>query len=135
MVEVCSAIHTRYGEFSDALAPAVMASFEQSDPSKLAADAAEPELIAAVTKRRAALRLLTELFVCGLVTDESMLQRCVSELIKKDPLKKTGQIHNLLMCLSFVRSGAGPILGLSQVMQPERTACAKGRVCMCVAGF
>ncbi len=46
----------------------------------------------------------------------------MSELIKKDPLKKTGQIHNLLMCLSFVRCGAGPVLGIVQSRGDESLA-------------
>lgn len=129
MVEMCSAIHQRYSEFQELLGPAVMvrvyvcvcvlscllppqAAFEAADPSKLAADAAEPEVVAVVTRRRTALRLLIDLFVCGLVEDETTLQRCVTDLIKKDQLKKTGQIHNLFMLLAFVRRGGGPLLGI-----------------------
>lgn len=132
MVEVCSAIHARYSEFAEMLGPAVLvriayflvsyfrcsscslsfkASFEQSDPSKLPADVSEVELNNMIKKRRSALRLIMELFVAGLIDDEAYLQRCISDLIKKDPLRSTGRTHNLLMLVSFARHGAGPILG------------------------
>jgi regulator of nonsense transcripts 2 len=114
MAEMCSAIHQRYfPEFGEALIPALVAQFESCDPSKIAAGTnADAELIATVTKRRAALRLLSELFICGL--DQNLLtvlQTCISELIKKDPLRKSGTVYNMMMLLSFVRC-AGPSLGI-----------------------
>ncbi len=109
MAEMCSAIHQRYfPEFGEALIPALVAQFEASDPSK----AAEADLVGTVTKRRAALRLLTELFLVGL--DEGLLgvlQTCISELIKKDPLRKSGTVYNMMMLLSIVRT-AGSGLGI-----------------------
>ncbi len=113
MAEMCSAIHQRYyPDFSEALIPALVAQFEGNDPAKVSGDNAEAELIAAVTKRRTALRLLTELFICGLESNLSVLQTCISDLIKRDPLRKDGTVYNLLMLLSFVRRASGPILGI-----------------------
>ena len=95
------------------MVPALVAQFDNNDPSKIG-DSNESELIACVTKRRTALRLLTELFVCGLYDDISVLQTCVSGLIKKDPLRKNGTVHNLLMLVSFVRRAATSILGVNR---------------------
>ncbi len=114
MAEMCSAIHQRYHpEFAEALTPALVAQFEGNDPAKVAGDNADAELIATVTRRRTALRLLTELFICGLDSNLGILQSCVSDLIKRDPLRKDGTVYNLMMMLSFVRRAAGPILGIA----------------------
>jgi regulator of nonsense transcripts 2 len=113
MAEMCSAIHARYHpEFAEALTPALVAQFEGNDPAKVGGDNADVELIATVTRRRTALRLLTELFICGLESNLGIVQSCVSDLIKRDPLRKDGTVYNLMMLLSFVRRAAGPILGI-----------------------
>jgi regulator of nonsense transcripts 2 len=113
MAEMCSAIHQRYyPEFVDELIPAVVAQFDANDATKAAEGAHESEVTSLINKRRTALRLVTELFLCGIETNLQTLQMCVSNLIKKDPLKKSGNVCNLMLLLSFVRRSSAPILGI-----------------------
>ena len=124
MIEMCSAIHQRYADFLELLLPAMMESFNMNDPSKVDGGS-ETEAIHAIGKRRTALRLITESFICGLETDLVVLQRCISELIKKDTLKTDGSVSNLMMLLSFVRRASSCILGIGGnndelIVDPER---------------
>lgn len=100
-VFICSELHQKYTDFSTELIPLLQKAISGADASAASAASAE---------RRVALRLYSELFIAGVISDQHALSTILKETIEiKDPkLLPT----TLQLVLSFVRSGGRDLLGI-----------------------
>eukprot|EP01122_Echinamoeba_exundans_P016290 TRINITY_DN8213_c0_g1_i1.p1 TRINITY_DN8213_c0_g1~~TRINITY_DN8213_c0_g1_i1.p1 ORF type:complete len:1396 (+),score=384.70 TRINITY_DN8213_c0_g1_i1:24-4190(+) len=98
-VKVCSVIHQLYADFTPQLIPAL---------SKALTAATQSDKEEAMARRRLLLRLICDLFIYGVFTDESVVMSALKELLTtKD---KPSQM--LTLVISFVRSAGIEILGM-----------------------
>jgi regulator of nonsense transcripts 2 len=103
-IKICSYLHQTYVEFTPLLIPAI---------GKTLA----PEKQESLSRRRAALRLLTELFIYGVYTDSDILYTIVKEIVESHD--KISQ--SLSLILTFVRYGR-ELLGIEPKKSTERHA-------------
>jgi regulator of nonsense transcripts 2 len=98
-VKVCSVIHQLYADFTPQLVPAL---------SKALSAATQSDKEEAMARRRLLLRLICDLFIYGVFTDESVVMSALKELLTtKD---KPSQM--LTLVISFVRSAGIEILSM-----------------------
>jgi hypothetical protein len=107
--QVCSLLHIRYKHFTPQLLESLLKIF--APPPKSAPESDEKG--ARLSKRRTALRLLTELLMGGVVTDSGALVGVIKELSKPDQAKdrEAAQAAGTLL-VAFLKQAKEP-LGLS----------------------
>lgn len=99
IVKVCSVLHQLYADFTPQLIPAL---------SKALTAATQSDKEEAVARRRLVLRLICDLFVFGVFSDETVIMSALKELLTtKD---KPSQM--LTLVISFVRSAGVEILNM-----------------------
>lgn len=113
-VQVCSALHQRYEEFSKDLPAAITRVFKSgsSKTSGGGATAGEEDR-ALVKKRRSALRLMTDLLVVGVYQDPGVVLSVVRDLCALDYQKdREGALTTLQLVASFAKGARDTLLGL-----------------------
>jgi regulator of nonsense transcripts 2 len=108
MVQICSLLHQRYSSFTGTLIPAMMKIFQQSKQQET-----EQERSSKFIKKRTMLRLLGELFLAGVFTDESHLLHILQDSTHSDQFtEKEPTYYDLLLVVTFVKSLGEPLLGI-----------------------
>eukprot|EP01113_Clastostelium_recurvatum_P028464 TRINITY_DN3443_c0_g1_i3.p1 TRINITY_DN3443_c0_g1~~TRINITY_DN3443_c0_g1_i3.p1 ORF type:complete len:1490 (-),score=547.81 TRINITY_DN3443_c0_g1_i3:1460-5929(-) len=131
-VKVASLMHQRYAEFTPLLVPALQKWFAPSKAGGVAADT-EQEKTTRYGKRRVYLRLLSDLLICGVITDPTILLTVLKWLMAaddtKDPPKdKEAPYHTLNLISSFLKYAAEDLLGIkptppaTKKQAPSKTA-------------
>eukprot|EP01116_Phalansterium_solitarium_P000218 TRINITY_DN10128_c0_g1_i1.p1 TRINITY_DN10128_c0_g1~~TRINITY_DN10128_c0_g1_i1.p1 ORF type:complete len:1390 (-),score=694.08 TRINITY_DN10128_c0_g1_i1:248-4417(-) len=121
-VKICSLLHQRYAEFASLLVPALTALFApppRQPPGVvlgIAAAESEQERTQKFQKRRINIRLLAELFLCGMYQESEILYTILKDLIAQDQYtardNKDIVYHNLSLVVSFVKTVAEDMLGI-----------------------
>ncbi|TPX30482.1 hypothetical protein SmJEL517_g05965 [Synchytrium microbalum] len=105
-VEICSLLHQRFKDFTPELVPSLV---KQIGPppstANLSPEQKEREESGRVAKQRSAMRLITELYLVGIVVDapnakESIMTRMIKDLISSD---KEGYA-NLTLAVTFAKA-------------------------------
>lgn len=124
-VLICSELHQKYADFSGELIPLLQKIIFTSDASgsgsgntpsssssssNTASSSAKETSSGGSPERRVALRLYTELFVAGIITDQPTLAQIIKEMLEIKDAKLLPA--TLQLVLSFVRSGGRDILGI-----------------------
>ena len=124
-VDVCSMLHHRYPDFSEALIQGLLKEMEpQQEPPVPPAGSKpsdpDPEI---VRKQRVVLRFLTELYIVGLITDVDVLFDQVLRIGSKHERGKNvyffrqQQMDNMTLLAGFVRHAGQQFLGVTSAKQ------------------
>eukprot|EP01114_Cavostelium_apophysatum_P008182 TRINITY_DN2050_c0_g1_i2.p1 TRINITY_DN2050_c0_g1~~TRINITY_DN2050_c0_g1_i2.p1 ORF type:complete len:1232 (-),score=430.22 TRINITY_DN2050_c0_g1_i2:182-3877(-) len=108
-VKICSQLHQRYTDFSNQLIPALTRYF-----AKQPAPETEQEKNSKFIKKRTTLRLLAELYVCGIFSEVDVLQKILQDTASLEQLKadRDGTYFNLSLIVSFCRTSGEDLLGM-----------------------
>lgn len=106
-VQVCSLLHQRYKDFAPTLLAGLMKIFFPAKGDEIDGDRSSRAM-----KKRSTLRLLMELYFCGVFEDGSVFVSIVKDLASSEHLKdREATQTNLSLLVSFARQGRG-LLGL-----------------------
>lgn len=106
MTEICVAMHQRYKDFALALIPSLQKQFQQcvgcsDEPSK-------------ALKRRQILRLMTELFLRGVLNDITKIGKCLKEVIVTDKLKEREKFAcNISLLANYLKQYGEILFGIT----------------------
>ena len=117
-VKICSSLHQRYVDFTVQLIPALSKVFSNVKPS---INESEQEKNAKLIKRRIILRLLGELYICGIFDDIDIILHILQDLISADQAKdnRENQFSYLSLIISFLRGTGEELLALKKRDQPS----------------
>lgn len=106
-MQVCSLLHQRYKDFAPTLLAGLLKLFFPGKGDDIDGDRSSRAM-----KKRSTLRLLMELYFCGVLEDGSMFINIIKDLASSEHLRdrETTQT-NLSLLVSFARQGRG-LLGL-----------------------
>ncbi|CAM6103727.1 unnamed protein product [Calypogeia fissa] len=108
-VQVCCLIHQRYKDFSPNLIQGLVKTFF---PGKMAEESLEGDRSSRAMRKRSTLRLLVELYFCGVFDDAGIFVSIIKDLTNSDHLRDREVTHtNLSLLVSFARQ-ARVLLGL-----------------------
>lgn len=106
-VQVCSLLHQRYKDFAPTLLAGLLKVFFPAKGDEIDGDRSSRAM-----KKRSTLRLLMELYFCGVFEDGSMFISIIKDLAGSEHLRdREATQTNLSLLVSFARQGRG-LLGL-----------------------
>lgn len=111
-VQVCSVLHQRYKDFSPTLLQGLLKVFF---PGKTVEDP-DGDRSSRALRKRSTLRLLTELYYCGVIEDAGVFVSIIRDLTNTEHLRDRDTLQmNLSLLVSFARQGrvfiGMPLLG------------------------
>ncbi|KAL3689456.1 hypothetical protein R1sor_015765 [Riccia sorocarpa] len=108
-VQVCSLLHQRYKDFSPNLIQGLVKIFF---PGKMTAEDADADRTSRAMRKRSTLRLLVELYFCGVFEDAGIFVTIIKDLTSAEHLKDRELAQtNLSLLVSFARQ-ARVLIGL-----------------------
>lgn len=107
MMQVCSLLHQRYKDFAPTLLSGLLKMFFSGKSDEIEGDRSSRAM-----RKRSTLRLLMELYFCGVFEDGSVFVSIIKDLTSNEHLRdrETTQT-NLSLLVSFARQGRG-LIGL-----------------------
>ncbi|MCO5571736.1 hypothetical protein L7F22_025484 [Adiantum nelumboides] len=101
-IQICSVLHQRYKDFSPTLLQGLLKTFF---PGK-AVEEPDGDKSYRALKKRSTLKLLVELYVCGVFDDTSVFVSIIRDLCSMDVLRDRDSVQtNLTLLVSFTRQG------------------------------
>ncbi|KAI5083055.1 hypothetical protein GOP47_0002798 [Adiantum capillus-veneris] len=101
-VQICSILHQRYKDFSPTLLQGLLKTFF---PGKTVEEPDGDKSYRAL-KKRSTLKLLVELYICGVFDDTSVFVSIIRDLCSTDVLRDRDNVQtNLTLLVSFARQG------------------------------
>ncbi|KAH7445318.1 hypothetical protein KP509_01G002200 [Ceratopteris richardii] len=101
-VQICSMLHQRYKDFSPSLLQGLL---KICSPGK-AVEESDGDKSSQALKKRSTLKLLVELYFCGVFDDSSVFVTIIRDLCNTDHLRDRDTVQtNLSLLVSFARQG------------------------------